>query len=263
MAQIFFKELGKGFPIVLVHGFCESHEIWCDVGVDLSAEFRVLMPDLPGFGKSPLPDGDLSLERVADILNEWLDSESISHCIMIGHSLGGYITLAMANKHPQRLTGFGLFNSSALADSDEKKANRDKLIGFIRKEGVALFIKTFVPSLFYPDRIHEFRTVVERIKQIGSETNPQTVVAYATAMKNRPDHMELLTRYHERLLLIAGEKDQNVPLEVSRAMAGKLESRNVHILPDTAHMGMYEQRKAASEGIATFARRMANEKALS
>jgi pimeloyl-ACP methyl ester carboxylesterase len=262
MPPIFYTEYGKGFPIVLLHGFCETQEIWDGIGQDLSDEFRVIAPDLPGFGKSPLPTGDLSLVHVADLLSEWLDAIHIEQCILIGHSLGGYVTLAFANKYPQYLKAFGLFNSSAMADGPEKRANRDKLIEFIRNEGVGLFIRTFVPSLFYPERVHEFRDVVERIKYLGAETDPETVIAYASAMKNRPDLTELLTRYSDKVLLIAGMEDQNVPLAVSQRMARSLDQRHVHILPETAHMTMFEQKDAAAGGIRSFAHRLMDQPAL-
>ncbi len=256
MDNIFFKDYGNGFPIILLHGFCETHEIWNELATNLSDEFRVLTPDLPGFGHTPLQFDKMSLAVVAGILNKWLDAMDIAQCIVVGHSLGGYITLSMAEKYPEKLTAFGLFNSSAFADSPEKKVNRDKLIHFVRKEGVAPFIKTFVPSLFYAGRIGEFLPIVERIKQTGSETSPEAVAAYAAAMRDRPDHMAVLSNYRSKVLLIAGEYDQNVPLEVSVAMGARLDPKNVHILPDTAHMAMYEQPEMATAALRDFVTRM-------
>jgi pimeloyl-ACP methyl ester carboxylesterase len=110
--------------------------------------------------------------------------------------------------------------------------------------------------------VHEFRDVVERIKFLGAETDPETVMAYASAMKNRQDLMEMLTKYSDQVLLIAGMEDQNVPLAVSQQMARLLDPRHVHILPETAHMSMFEQKDAAVGGIRSFARHLMDQPAL-
>ena len=113
------------------------------------------------------------------------------------------------------------------------------------------------------ERIREFRPVIERIKQKGSETSAETVTAYAAAMRDRPDHMALLSNHKNRVLLIAGEYDQNVPLEVSKAISARLDPQNVLILPEAAHMGMYEQPEMSASAIRTFATRMIENEPLS
>lgn len=256
MLNVYYQDEGQGFPLVLLHGFCETHEIWTGIAGRLSDTYRILMPDLPGFGQTAPALASFSLEDIAKILQEWLVHIGIDRCIMIGHSLGGYITLAMADSYRELMAGMGLFNSSAYADSPGKKENRDKLIEFIGREGVPPFIKTFIPSLFYHEKSGQFAQVIERLKALGEKTPAEAVTGYAAAMKMRPDRSDLLARNRDNVLLIAGEHDQNVPLEQSKAMASMLNPRHVHILPDTAHMAMYEQPAMSAGAIRDFADRV-------
>jgi pimeloyl-ACP methyl ester carboxylesterase len=254
--SIYHQESGQGFPIVLLHGFCETHWIWESFRKNLSDQFRVLTPDLPGFGQSEkLPDG-FSLQEVADALHDYLLEQQVEKCVMVGHSLGGYVVLEMLRKYPEFLAGFVLFNSSAFADGDEKKENRNKLIDFIDTQGVAPFIKTFVPSLFVESRQDEFQPVIARIQSEGEKIDPEAVKGYAAAMRDRPDGMDLLKQYREKAMVIAGEEDQNVPLKKSKAMADVLPDDQVVMLPDTAHMGMFEQLEVSQKAVRNFSARV-------
>lgn len=255
MHQLFFFESGKGFPVVFIHGFCESSNIWKSLSNELSEEFRIICPDLPGFGESPLPEDAFSLEDIGDSIVSWLKSLGIEQCIVIGHSLGGYIALEILKKHPDFTQSIGLFNSSAFADSEEKKANRNKLIEFIGKYGVEPFLKTFVPSLFYTATAEKHQKTIEEISSKGLLIKPESVKNYAAAMRDRQDSKALLEKYHDRILLIAGEYDQNVPLQKSKEMSVILDSGNAHIIPDSAHMSLFEQSDLCYEVLRNFLRK--------
>ena len=255
MHSIHFFDSGKGFPLVFLHGYCESSKIWEDLSRELSVEYRVICPDLPGFGKSPLPPSQFSLEQIGDLLVNWLKSMGIDECIVAGHSLGGYITLEILRKYPDFVRSIVLFNSSAFADGTDKKENRNKLIGFINEYGVAPFLSTFVPSLFYPPTAHNFAAVIQQITEDGLSIAPEAVTHYAAAMRDRKDSTDLLEKYPEKILLLAGEHDQNVPLEKTRQMAKYLSENQVHIIPQSAHMSLYEQSHICYSAIRNFARK--------
>ncbi|MCK5704858.1 MAG: alpha/beta hydrolase, partial [Cyclobacteriaceae bacterium] len=255
MHQLYFYESGLGFPVVFIHGFCESSTLWKSLSEELSDEFRVICPDLPGFGQSPLPDADFSLEEIGDQIISWLKEIGIKQCIVIGHSLGGYISLEILRKYPDFVKAIGLFNSSAFEDPEDKKENRNKLIEFIRIHGVRLFLKTFVPSLFYPKTAKEHQKTIDLISDEGKLIKPESVIKYAAAMRDREDSIELLRKYHDRILLIAGEFDQNIPLEKSTEMAALLDKDNSHIIPDSAHMSLFEQSELCYNAIRKFVRK--------
>ncbi len=256
MPEIYFKEAGSGFPLVLIHGFCETNYIWNRFREALSDEFRVICPDLPGFGQTPLYKKSFQLTDIADLLDEWLSSMGIGRRVVIGHSLGGYITLELARRHPGNLKGFGLFNSSALPDLPEKKENRNKLIRFIEKEGVRSFIKTFVPSLFYMPTAHKFKDEISTLIELGSKTGREAVKAYTAAMRDRNDNLGLLKQNRENVLLISGAEDQNIPLALSREMAKWLLPENVLLLESSAHMSMFEKKDETIRAVREFTRKM-------
>lgn len=246
--NIFFCERGEGNPVVLIHGFCETHEIWNGFDKKLSKYGRVISIDLPGFGNSPLPHGPLTVDLIGGILLNWLKEKHIEEPVLVGHSLGGYIVLAMAARDPEYCKKLVLFHSSVFADSDEKKANRDKVIDFVTKNGVDPFIQTFVPSLFY----NKTHPEVERIRAISTQTSAITLVEYTIAMRDRPSREEFLGKYPYTMLILAGDKDEIIPLDLSKKMAS-IASKSIFIaLPDTGHMGMIESDLLAIEKIGLF-----------
>lgn len=120
----FYTDEGSGETIVLVHGFCEDGSIWNDFKKSLSKNFRVIVPDLPGYRKSTLPQHPLTIEWMADFVHAILEKGNVSNPIIIGHSMGGYITIALTEKHPNLPQKIGLFHSHAFADDEEKKKGR-------------------------------------------------------------------------------------------------------------------------------------------
>ena len=143
--KISYRVIGEGNPVMLVHGFGEDGTVWNNQVDFLKDKFRIIIPDLPGSGKSELIENS-SLEDMAEVLHQIIHEEDIDHCVMIGHSMGGYITLAFAEMYWNHLTAFGLFHSSAYADSKEKITTRQKGIEFINEHGAFAFLKT-LPAL--------------------------------------------------------------------------------------------------------------------
>jgi pimeloyl-ACP methyl ester carboxylesterase len=151
MPEIAFIEKGTENPLVLLHGFGETKEIWKNFMEPLSKTNRVICPDLPGFGGSTLPKEAFTLKDIAKLIENWLWEMNVRNPIIIGHSLGGYITLGLMTSEKIQMPGLGLFHSSAFGDNEAKKEVRDKTIQFIDKNGVDPFIRSFVPPLFGPE----------------------------------------------------------------------------------------------------------------
>lgn len=233
---IYFKDEGKGFPVLLIHGFCETHHIWNSFSKNLAKEYRVLSIDLPGFGKSQLLHVPFSIEDVATKVLEWLKSIQVNQCVVIGHSLGGYVTLAMVQKQPHIFKGFSLFHSTAYPDSDEKKFSRNKVIEFVSKNGVAPFIESFVPPLFYDQTNPHIKETVN----IALGTKKETLLSYVGAMRDRPDRTDVLKTFGGPVLLISGEKDGVVSPESMEKQSKMAINPVLHVMQGVAHMGMFE-----------------------
>jgi len=241
MKPLHFIESGKGETLVLLHGFCETSDIWTDIQNQLSNEYHVISIDLPGFGESPLPRSSFSLADIAQNIKSFLDGKDLEKYVMIGHSLGGYIALAFANQFRENLNGLGLFHSSIFIDTQEKKDSRTKLMDFISKHGVAMFIKTFVPSLFYEKNIPALKPLVESLRNKAAQTQASSVIEYARAMRDRESSVEMIKNINIPVMFIIGEEDGSVPLEKSLEQAILPANSHILRLPETSHMGMYEK----------------------
>lgn len=243
------RHMGQGFPVVLLHGFCETHMIWSDLAVALSSRYSVWMPDLPGFGESKSLQDGFSIEDVAEKVYTSLKEKGLDEFAIIGHSLGGYVALAMAAKHPEAIRLLGLFNSTAYADTKEKRHTRNKTIDFVQNRGVQRFIDTFVPNLFHAPRRDELADAIEEVNLIARRTTKESLMNYTKAMRDRPARLDLLESFDKPVIFIAGEEDSFTTQEDVHHQAQLLKKPYVQILPETAHMGMYERFTETSEFI--------------
>lgn len=207
--KIFSKIRGKGRPLIFLHGYPMHQGIWDGFTDHFVFTHTVVTIDLPGFGKSELINGSFSLEDVAKELLSFIETHKLHNGVVIGHSLGGYVALAMVAQRPDLIDGLILFHSTAVADSAERKESRDKVIDFVNKNGAKEFTTNFIAPLF-ADPGH---ADIERVKQIAATTVKDTVTGYALAMKNRPDHVKTLRTYEKPTLFLAGAKDKGIPVE--------------------------------------------------
>jgi pimeloyl-ACP methyl ester carboxylesterase len=231
---------GEGQPVMLVHGFGEDHRIWDKQVPKLAQRFMLILPDLPGSGASGLTS-DVSMENLAASLHAILEKEGITSLAMMGHSMGGYITLAFAEKYPDMLKAFGLVHSTAYADTEEKKATRRKGIEFIRKNGVHEFLKTSVPNLFSDITKKERPELIETLISQYNDMDPEALAAYYEAMMQRPDRTQVLKEFTKPVLFLPGEHDTAIPFDQVMQQSNLALLSYVHVLHQSGHMGMWEE----------------------
>ncbi|MDO6429712.1 alpha/beta hydrolase [Flavitalea sp. BT771] len=233
-------------PVILIHGFAEDGSIWDNQVAYLKNTHRLIVPDLPGSGlSSPLP-GDTSMESLARAVRAVLEAEQIEDAIMIGHSMGGYVTLAFAELYPGMLKAFGLFHSTAYPDSEEKKAARRKGMDFIRKNGAAAFIRQSTPHLFSGTTRNKHPEWVTSLIDRYAGFNPDALIRYYEAMIHRPDRTHVLQQFPGAVLFIMGEEDSAVPLITSLQQSHMPSMSYIQILENTGHMGMMEDAAKAN-----------------
>jgi pimeloyl-ACP methyl ester carboxylesterase len=250
--MIHFFEKGKGQPLVLIHGFCETGRMWEAFADSLSNEFRVICPDLPGIGNSPISGDQISLEEVAVALEDWMESIQIENPIVIGHSLGGYVALALLELMGNRIKAIGLFHSTAFVDDADKKAMRNRTITFLRKYGVEKFVTSFVPPLFPENKREELSREIEAAIEDAKRSGLNGLIAFSGAMRDRKDRLEVLRNYSGSKLLIAGTADGAVKIEASRAQKDTF--THYFELQGVGHMGMIEQKSETLEIVRAFCR---------
>ena len=250
--MLHFFEKGQGPALLFLHGFCESGEMWRYFADSLSTQYRVLCPDLPGFGNSPLTSPITSLEQVALQLEEWLDALQIQNPIVMGHSLGGYVALALLERMGNRIQAIGLLHSTAYADDLEKKEMRNRTLTFLKKHGAAKFVTSFVPQLFPEHRRIELADAMAQAIEDGKRSSLEGLLAYTIAMRDRVDRLEVLQQFTGPKLLLAGTVDGSVKIESSHAQ----QSAFTHYieLEGVGHLGMVEEKEKTLEIVQNFVR---------
>lgn len=238
-----YKEAGQGHPVLLLHGFCESKELWNSFIEPLSEGNRIIALDLTGFGDNPPLEHPLTIGDLAEDIYHFLPTIGAENPIIIGHSLGGYVALAFAEKFPQRLTGLGLFHSTSYADSFEKKQARNKTIDFIERYGLDEFVDEFFTPLFFDGRRKELKDEIKFLTELGKKTHKTTVIEVIKAMRDRKDRSKVLEKVPCPVMFIAGKNDSAVPFTTSLTQFGLPQEATVHVLNNTGHMGMLERPK--------------------
>jgi len=248
---------GSGVPVVLLHGYCGSKHYWDEIIAPLSAEYDVIVPDLRGHGVSPTAEeSTYSMEQLADDITALLDRLQLERVFLFGHSLGGYVALAFAERHPHRLLGFGLIHSTSLPDTEAGKEGRLATAEQVRSAGVGPFVDGLVPKLFAPQHRQQpaMARQIAQAREIGRGTSPQGVIGCALGMRERPDRTDVLRRTPLPVLLLAGEQDEVIPPE--RRFPVEARSNIVMtLLPDTGHMGMMEAPEAMARHLLAFVER--------
>ena len=228
--------------IVFLHGFAESREVWTAFTRAFPDGYRLLTPNLPGHGTNLAPVPDFSMEAQARYVIDYLGQKDCPNpVLLVCHSMGGYVALALAERWPQRVAGLALINSSALADTDEKRQNREKNISFVERHGVAKFMESFVRPLFAPvnrDRLTEARALLE---EIGKATPETTITGALRGMAARPDRTALLSKAKFPVLMVAGKHDVAVPFEDAVRQAALPAEAHALFLEGSGHQSYLEQ----------------------
>ncbi len=237
--------------VVLLHGFCEDHRVWAEWLELLPGDRQYLSVDLPGFGASPLHQ-DLTIDSMAEAVLTVLDAHQVASCIVVGHSMGGYVGLAMLEKAPNRLEGLCLFHSHPFADSEEKKHARRKAIDFIQSHGHGIYVRQMIPTLFAYDYSKGYPSEVNALIHHAQSFDANGIMAALEAMRDRPDRSQTLEQAQLPVQFIIGRKDQAVPWEISMAQVTLPSIADIQILNHVGHMGMFEAPQATARAFRGF-----------
>ncbi len=251
--NINYRIEGKGNVIVLLHGFLENLDIWDEFYKELTRSFKVIGVDLPGHGKSENIDTIHSMDLMASTVKSVLDTERIKECVMVGHSMGGYTTLAFAEKHPEYLKGFVLFHSAAHSDSEEVKENRERTVNIVENDRTG-FINNFIPSLFASANVNKFSEQIENLKKASAETSKEAIVAALRGMKERTEKITLLKSTKTPVMYIIGKDDSRIPINTALEQAALPYRCTAILLGGVGHMGYIEAKEETINAVDCFAR---------
>lgn len=247
----FYHRSGQGFPIFLIHGFGEDSRIW-ENQLKLTERYTVYKPDLPGSGNSALLDSTSSIDELAAWILAILDQEGLDQVIMLGHSMGGYITLAFAHLFPERLKAFGLLHSTAFADDEAKIENRRKSIKLIENDGKDVFLKAMIPNLYSEQSRKLIPEIIQSHLAMSLNLDSKTLIAYYQAMIYRLDRSETLLHTNSPVLFVIGEDDQVILLAQSLMQCHLPKVSKVKVMQGIGHTSMNECPEELNECLINF-----------
>jgi pimeloyl-ACP methyl ester carboxylesterase len=213
-----YTSQGNGKAIVLLHGFLENQTMWEPFLSVLSENHTVITIDLPGHGKSECLGYVHSMELMAEVVHAVLVNEKIEQATFLGHSMGGYVALAFAEKHPQMCSEIILLNSTPKADSTERKENRDRAIALVKKHKDA-FLSMAIANLFAEENKEKFAEEIEALKKDALKMKTQGIIAALEGMKIRKDRTRLLKKLTIPKTIITGTLDPIMPVDDLKKIA--------------------------------------------
>ena len=243
------REIGSGKPVLLVHGYPLDGAMWSGVARALSTQFRVLKPDLPGRGNTEAPAPD-SIEGYADFL-EAIVGQLEGSVGLAGFSFGGYITMALLKRRPEKIRALALVDTRASADDEAGRRKRDETIAAVRSNGLAPVLESMPGKLLSPESFAR-QDLLERVQRIISRQTSETIEADLVAMRGRPDSTAFLREISIPTIVLVGERDALTPPADSEAMAAAIPGARLVTIPGAGHLAPMERPKVVSQVLEDF-----------
>jgi len=247
--DMYYIDESKGTPVLFLHGFPLDHTNWLPVIEKLSGAGRLIAPDLRGFGQSDAPAGIARMSLFADDAAGLLDMLEVEKAVVVGHSMGGYASLAFYRKYPERVCGLGLVASQALPDNAERKAARYDSAKAVASQG-SIFAASSLPEKYTADP-----HLQDMIRKIILQTAPNGIVSALMGLAEREDSTSLLADIQAPVLVVAGAADQLIPVAVSRETAGKIHDVEYVEVEGASHMVMMENPEITAQAIRRLIKR--------
>jgi len=248
--KIHYYDHGEGDVIILLHGFMESVFMWKSLSERLSQRFRVLSVDLPGHGKSDVFENDLSIDHMATLIQQLLLKLNLHKVNIVGHSMGGYVTLSFVEHYPTLVNSFILLNSKAGDDSDEVKRKRKLGVQMLDKHP-HFVVKESITNLFRAETRKDFLDEISGLVEEGQKGSYKGYADALVAMMHRPDRKKVLQNDVSKLY-VAGKFDPVIPFELSKGEMHLIKKCEYKILSHSGHMGFIEEKKLCEDIIEDF-----------
>ena len=252
-----YEEHGAGIPVVLLHAFPLSRKMWAgNIDALTSAGARVITPDLRGFGENEsFADINLMDDMARDV-SELLEKLKIERAIIGGLSMGGYVTMALFKQIPEKFAAIMLFDTTAAADSEEKRQNRFDLIESINENGPRALVENMLPNLTGEYTKANNIELVRNLEQRLTSTNQQAAIAALRGMAERPDSSGVLKEVSVPACLVFGEQDKITNLEAAANLKEAIKGSELTVLKNSGHLSNLEQPEQFNSAVAKFIQRI-------
>ncbi len=248
------EDHGEGVPVILLHGFPLSSQIWTPVRTAIEQAARLVTPDLRGFGSSEKPATGYAMGDLAGDIVRLADALKIDRFVLGGHSMGGYAALRLAAARPERLAGLILVDTRAEADTAQGRQRREEGIARIAAGEGSAFLDEFVAGLAGPSSRARAPRVLEELRAIAAEAAPEALAGCLAGMRDRPDSGALLPSLDVPALVIVGQEDTLTPPASARAMAAALPRARLVEIASSGHTPSMERPIPTAEAILAFLR---------
>ncbi len=250
--HISYRASGQGPAIVFIHGFLESARIWRAFAYKLSSRFRVIRVNLPGHGGSSVFQETHSMELMAAAVHTVLKKEGIDKAMIVGHSMGGYVSLAFAEQWPEMINGLVMFSTSSYADTKARKIERDKAMEDAEATKMK-YVSSVIPHLFHERTGNKASKKIYKLVKLAGEQSTEGIVTAIKGMKQRKDRSDVLNKSKFPTLFLAGRHDLLIQAKKVEEMQKNTPGSSIHWLERSGHFGFIEQRKESMEVIRNFA----------
>ncbi len=240
--------------VVLLHGYLESLLVWDDFVPYLYKEVRVVTLDLPGHGISVVCGETHTMDFLADTVAAAVRALGIGRCTVVGHSMGGYVALALCERHPELLDGIVLLSSTPNGDTPEKAENRRREIALVRAGKKEMLARVAPTAGFAPENRSRMKDAIEDLAEQVCITEDEGIVALLNGMIGRKDQNDMLRASSVPQLFILGREDEYIPQEAAERMVAAHPGARVVWLEHAGHMGFLEEPEATAQAILDFVR---------
>ena len=249
-----FDDVGPGPVVLLVHGFPLDHTMWSHQRSSVGSIYRLILPDLRGHGASAAPDGIYAVDEMADDVLELLDGLQIDEPVVVGGlSMGGYIALSIAARHPERLKALMLMNTRASADTPEAARVREELASQVEASGdTEPVVSAMLPKLFARSTFERHPELVARTHDRMARTPARAIAGTLRGLAIRPDRTGDLSKITVPTLVIAGSDDRLIPRDESETMARLIPNAKIVTIPEAGHLAPLENHEATDRAILEF-----------
>ncbi|MBX0327781.1 alpha/beta hydrolase [Oscillochloris sp. ZM17-4] len=247
--RVRYTDVGHGPAILLVHAFPLAGAMWRPQLEALQGEYRLIAPDLRGFGGSDAPPGPYTMDQQADDLAALLDHLGLARATVCGLSMGGYIALAFMRRHAARARALVLADTKAGADSDDGRAGREANARLAEAEGAAAIADKMIPGLVAPDAGQAVR---DDLRAMIIANTPAGIAGALRGMALRPDSFEVLPTIAVPTLVVVGELDGLTPPAEARAISMAIPGSAVAVIPGVGHLSSMEASEAFTAALRDF-----------
>jgi 3-oxoadipate enol-lactonase len=240
-AEIFYQVIGDGKPVVLLHPFPASSELWLPAAQLLSTRYQVILPDLRGHGESSIGEGPASMDKHAADVARLCDELQIGRAVFGGVSIGGYVLLEFWRRFRPRVSAIMLIDTKAQADNEQARANRLKSAEEVLQRGTEALIEALVPKLIGETTLRNRPDLVASAKRMMMKMSPAGIAAVQRGMAARPDSVPTLATINVPALVVVGDEDNLTPVADAQLLQREIPGSKLQVVPQAGHYAIFER----------------------